>query len=75
MLHIHEMRDYILDYYPNASQRFRFDVEFVMPPRRIAAIFNSIMKREEKKARDKELDKQYHQMTIFEYLDTKKEMV
>lgn len=70
-MQIHEMRNYILDSYPNASKSWRNKVANIMPPNQIVAIFHSVLKREEKKARDKELDRQYHQMNIFEYLDAR----
>ena len=70
-MRIQEMRNYILDSYPNASKSWRNKVANIMPPNQIVAIFNSIMRREEKKARDKELDERYHQIDIFEYLAEK----
>lgn len=60
-----EMREYIADTY---------GLPFVanMPPRQVAAIYNSMIKRERMK---KEYESQYKQMTLFDWiLQTKGEI-
>jgi hypothetical protein len=60
-LTINQMRSYILDHYPDATEFRRTVVD--MPTKRVVAIYRSL--RDRKKA-TKTLD--YHQMDIWEWL-------
>lgn len=68
------MRSYILSYYPDASKSWRTRVEYGMPASQIVAIYHSILRREAKKQKQEEEDKKYHQITIFEYLESKEQV-
>ena len=66
---INEMRCYILDSYPHASQKWRASV-LEMPSNQIVAIFRSILSRAkpEKRSESQIPKETCHQMDIWEYL-------
>lgn len=64
---INEMRNYILQSYPNAGQKFRSKV-VNMPTAQVIAICRSIMERSAKKKAPEQPKEEYHQMDIWEYM-------
>jgi len=66
---INQMRAYILDSYPNASQKWRSKV-LDMPTNQIVAIYTSILSRQSSNNRSEGNSKKedYHQIDIWEFL-------
>ena len=66
---INQMRAYILDSYPNASQKWRSKV-LDMPTNQIIAIYKSILSRKSSNNRSEGNSKKedYHQIDIWEFL-------
>ena len=68
---INKMRQFILDAYPD-SPYFRSKV-VDMPNRQIIAIYNNIRKKQERDKKNKEVNSNFHQLDIWEYLTIKNE--
>lgn len=66
---INQMRAYILDSYPHASQKWRSKV-LDMPTNQIVAIYKSILSRQSSNNRSEGNSKKedYHQIDIWEFL-------
>ena len=66
---INQMRAYILDSYPNASQKWRSKV-LDMPTNQLVAICRSIQSRQtsEKRSESSSKKEECHQIDIWEYL-------
>lgn len=66
---INQMRAYVLDFYPNASQKWRSKV-LDMPTNQIVAIYKSILSRQSSNNRSEGDSKKedYHQIDIWEFL-------
>lgn len=71
---INQMRAYILDFYPNASQKWRSKV-LDMPTNQIVAIYKSLLSRQSSTNRSECNSKKEdcHQIDIWEYLANKNE--